>query len=56
MRRLWIAIADGLHRWNSGLITHECQVMTQATEQEVIEYLWPHKRRVKARPCMPRIG
>ena len=29
--------------------------MKQATDQEVIEYLWPHKRRVK-KPVMLRFG
>ena len=30
--------------------------MKQATDQEVIKHLWPHKRRVKKRSVMLRLG
>ena len=30
--------------------------MKQATDQEVIKYLWPHKRRVKKGSVMLRLG
>ena len=53
--RLLLAFLFGLpHTYL--LTAKEGLTMRQATDQEVIEYLWPHNRRVKKRIVMLRLG